>query len=62
MKNVEKEKSRIQVRSLIEKSLNLKELRQKQARIKQKIDETNMEYQDRVEPGKSIDENIINLN
>ena len=62
MKNVEKEKSRIQVRSLIEKSLNLKELRQKQARIKQKIDETNMEYQDRVEPGKSIDENIVNLN
>ena len=63
MKNVEKEKSRIKVRSLIEKSLNLKDLKEKQARIKRKIDESDMRFNDKMDDGLGVtDGNIANLN
>ena len=63
MRNVEKEKSRIKVRSLIEKSLNLKDLKEKQARIKRKIDESDMRFNDKMDEGLGVtDGNIPNLN
>ena len=50
MKNVERERKKIVVDSLIDRSLDLPALRAKQAALKQKIDESNMEINDQQMP------------
>lgn len=50
VKNVEREKKKIVVGSLIDRSLDLPALRERQAALKKKIDESNMEINDQKMP------------